>query len=91
MTIKRNNWTNQEIVKFLSGYIRSEQFVREHWAGSSEERVLKMLSKASTHNGLLYELITEFEDMDRPEDDHAAKGMDTETGRIFMVGPRLPQ
>ena len=91
MNIKRNNWTNQEIVKFLSTYIRSEQWVREFWKSSSEERVLKMLSKASVHNRLLNELITEFEDMDRPEGDYSAKGMDTDTGIVYMVGPKLPQ
>lgn len=91
MNIKRNNWTNQELARYFRNFIFTEEQIRKIYEGYPEERIQQEWNKTQRKNVTWTMQAEEFEDMDRPEGDYSAKGMDTDTGIVYMVGPKLPQ
>ncbi|MCK9155067.1 MAG: hypothetical protein M0P12_03025 [Paludibacteraceae bacterium] len=76
MNLKRDNWTNDEVIKLLASIIIA--------APSCEF--------ASNWNDAINQCRYLFYDMKvDPEKVAGAKALDTDTGRIVCVGPKLPQ
>lgn len=79
LNLKRDNWTNEEIIDILNDI----KFVK----GKDEERNQEM----EPWNMALDIAITQFWDFLRPTDEFGAMAYDTTTKEIFVVGPPLPR
>lgn len=78
-TIKRDNWTNDEVIKLLEGQTLS---MRE---GSTTDEFTE------NWNFAIRTAASMFEDFKRNTDDPAAKGYCPEEETTYHVGPRLPR
>lgn len=76
MNLKRDNWTNDEVINIL-------------WGLQTLDKTGK-LSK-SDWNTAIDTCVGQFWDFSKPETDHAAMAYDTESKQIFVIGPPLPQ
>lgn len=82
MNLKRDNWTNDEVIKLLEGCILPPLPDGGPYGGE----------ESGDDNFSLKMAIYLFYDMKAdPEKVAGAKALDTDTGRIFCVGPKLPQ
>ena len=73
--MKRDNWTNSEVIGILEDFLFSKDGVIED---------------TSWNNGLLL-AISQFGDFKRPIGDYAAMAYDPKTKDIVVVGPPLPR
>ena len=83
MNLKRDNWTNEEIIKILEGckiYIGDKERSEAH------------LQYLERHNAGIEQAIIRFLDFKAdPDSGDTAMAYDTETEQIFVISPPLPQ
>lgn len=80
--LKRDNWTNDEVIKLL----------RELRLNPEDGNDRGWKHYATTHNIVVDQALILFYDMMADVATTAgAKALDTDTGRVVCVGPRLPQ
>jgi hypothetical protein len=81
--LKRDNWTNDEVIKILEG--------RKIYIGN-KERSDKQLHYLQSYNDGIEQAIVQFCDFKAdPKDSYSAMAYDTELERIFVVSPPMPQ
>lgn len=79
MSLKRNNWTNEEIVRIVEGLILKD-------LNGEEPEEFKQ------HNAGIRSVVLEFRSSFMvPKDDYGALSYDTDTGVIYHTGTMLPQ
>lgn len=83
--LKRNNWTNEEVMKILLGQkLCSEKMIdgKKEWAIDDED----------PYNRGIEACINRFYDFTRDsEEDHGAMAFDVKDQRVYHIGPMLPQ
>lgn len=80
--LKRDNWTNDEVIAILRGEL------------SSTDAVRVKLTYEMDRDGAILDAIDTFEDFKRDPDDqseYSAKAYNTETDEIVHVGTMPPQ
>jgi hypothetical protein len=83
MNLKRDNWTNEEVIKILEG--------RKIHIGR-KERKDEQLKYLQAHNEGIDQAIIQFYDFKaNPEDSYSAMAYDTDTEQIFVVSLPMPQ
>jgi hypothetical protein len=83
MSLKRDNWTNDEVIKILEG--------RKICIGE-KERSDKQLAYLEARNAGIDQAIYQFCDFKAdPEDSFSAMALDTETNRIVVISEPMPQ
>lgn len=73
--LKRNNWTNEEVIELLNG-------CKLYKIGGDPDGV---------HNHAIDGVIHQFYDFQRPDDESGAMAYHTEDKFIYHIGPPLPQ
>ena len=85
MTLKRDLWTNDEVIDIIEGLmIPTKMDDVKNW--SREE-----YDSASNWNTSLEMAASQFHDFKAKPDAWVAKALDTETGQIVVISPPLPQ
>jgi len=80
--LKRDNWTNAEVIALIEGLKFFHQEEDGHWAESD---------LTARHNVTVQEVADYFrEHFACPNDDFSALALDTKTGEVFHVGVMLP-
>ena len=83
MKLKRDNWTNQEVIKILD-------LCKIHI--DDKDRVDKHMKILNAHNAGIEQAIIRFLDFKAdPDSGVTAMAYDTESEQIFVVSPPLPQ
>ncbi len=81
MNLKRNNWTNKEIINLVKGLIPLNEDGSE----------VTEITEIRNYTLGIIQVQCLFEDFERELNDYSAKGVNPETGEIFAIGPKLPQ
>jgi hypothetical protein len=86
MSLKRDHWTNQEVIEILEGLqIPIKMDECKSWDKEQYDH-------AVTWNQGLSQGIHQFHDFKaNPETSYSAMALDTETGQIVVISPPLPQ
>jgi len=83
MNLKRDNWTNDEVIKILEGckiYIGDKERSEAH------------LEYIERHNAGIEQAIIQFYDFKAdPEESYSAMAYNTDNGQIYVISPPLPQ
>jgi hypothetical protein len=83
MNLKRDNWTNDEVIKILEG--------RKIYIGD-KKRSEAQLQYLERHNAGIEQAIIQFCDFKAdPELDDTAMAYDTDDGQIYVISAPLPQ
>lgn len=82
-TLKRDNWTNEEVIKILE---QCKIYIGD------KERSDAHLEYLERHNAGIEQAIIQFlEFKTDPESGETAMAYDTEKNQIFVISPPLPQ
>ncbi len=85
MKLKRDNWTNEEVIKILEGHLkRRENFGK----GCDPEMVDNYMEYG---NEAIEFAIMQFGDFMCPADDYSAMALNTEDGFIYHIGTMPPR
>ena len=86
MTLKRDHWTNDEVVDIIEGLMISIKMDdAKNWSQEDYDF-------ASNWNHPLQTAVSQFWDFKAdPKKDAVAKALDTETNQIVVISPPLPQ
>ena len=83
MNLKRDNWTNDEVIKILEGckiHIEEKDRTEDH------------LAFLKAHNETIDQATYQFYDFKAdPEKSYSAMAYDTDNGQIYVISPPLPQ
>lgn len=83
--LKRNNWTNDEVIDILEGLmIPIKMDDCKNW--SKEE-----YDSAVAWNQPLQTAVSQFWDFKADPNDRVAQALDTDTNQIVVISPPLPQ
>jgi hypothetical protein len=83
MNLKRDKWTNDEVIKILEG---CKIYIGE------KKRSEAQLEYLDRHNQGIEQAIIQFCDFKAdPEESYSAMAYDTENGQIYVISPPLPQ
>jgi len=84
--LKRDNWTNDEVIDILEGcMIRVKMDDAKNWSQ-------KRYDRAVAHNEGIEQAIIQFYDFKAiPEESYSAMAYDTEKKQIFVISEPMPQ
>ena len=86
MTLKRDNWTNQEVINILESRMIS---IKMDDAKNWDEASYKY---ATRHNEAIENCIVQFCDFKvDPEESFSAMAYDTDNGQIYVISEPMPQ
>jgi len=79
--LKRNNWTNNEVINILKGL----QLTGKFKSTKADKQFVADFNTGLDH------AIEQFGDFNRPPTDYTAMALDTDRDMIVVVGPVLPR